>query len=193
MPESRETGLFVGGDVEPPDNLGAIRVVEQVDPIFVDELPNIFVLSSAVALPEVVEVIHQASRFDRLRGLLIKQERDPRLVTTMLDRAGILSLRYTLVHHDPQVFQRILHAWHIGAEDRLVADATLQDGLLLVKSCALETIEVGIDELPALQGRSDDVRTSFDVADDGTHLHWPDLDVNLDLESIRTAVAQSFP
>lgn len=193
MPESRETGLFVGGDVETPDNLGAIRVVEEVDPIFVDELPNVFVLSSAVALPEVVEVIHQANRFDRLRGLLIKQERDLRLVTTMLDRAGVLTLRYTLVHHDPQVFQRILDAWRIGAEERLVADATLQDGLLLVKSCALETIEVGVDELPALEGTSKDGRTTFDVAADGSHLHWSDLDVNLDLESIRAAVAQSFP
>ena len=188
MPQSREIGLLVGGDVGLSGNLGDIRVTKDVDETWVDEISNLFVLASALALPEVAEVIHRANKRKHLRGLLIEQKRDPNWVTTMLDRAGVRTLRHTLVHHDPQVFERILNAWRIGAEEQLIADATVQDELLLVKNCALDTIEVGVTEFDPLQRVSTETRTTFHVAADGAHLHWPDLDVHLDLESIRAAL-----
>jgi DNA-binding transcriptional regulator YiaG len=106
----------------------------------------------------------------------------------MLDRAGLRTLRNTLVHSDAKVFQRILNAWRLGAEDELIADATVQDGLLLVRTCALDTLEIDVSELRPLRSSSESELTNFDVADDGSHLHWPALDVHLDLQGIRAAI-----
>lgn len=185
---AREIGLLVQGDVDSPGELGDIRVIEDAEDEDVTEIPNLFVLSSALALPEVSEVIHRANEVKRLRGLLIDQERDPNWVTTMLDRAGVRTLRHTLVHHDPRVFHRVLNAWRIGAERELIADATLQDGLLLVKNCELDTFEVETEQLELLEAADTDELGKFEVAEDGAHLHWPDADIHLDLESIRAAI-----
>lgn len=188
MPQSRKIGVLIRGDVETPQDLGEIVVTEEADAQFVEAIPNLFILSSALALPEVADAVHQANRSKHLRGLLIDQERDPNWVTTMMDRAGVQTLRNTLVHHDPQVFQRILNAWRIGAEDSLIADATVQDGLLLVRNCALDTFAVETSDLRPLRSLTGEQLLDFEVALDGAHIHWAARDVHLNLESIRVAL-----
>ncbi len=184
---SRDIGLVMAGDVDSPDTDGDIRIVDS-DAEGVEDIKNLFVLASALALPEVSDIIHRANRLKHLRGLLIDQEHDSNWAPTMLDRAGLRTLLNTLVHSDAKVFQRILNAWRLGAEDELIADATVQDGLLLVRTCALDTLEISVDDLRPLRGESGDELANFEVADDGSHLHWPAPGVHLDLQAIRAAI-----
>ena len=117
----------------------------------------------------------------------MEQGRDPHWVTAMLDRAELRTLRNTLVHSDPAVFERVLKAWKMGAQDQLIADATILEDLLFVRTCALETVEVELQELKPLRKASREALLSFEVDQDGAALYWPELDVHLDLEAIQVA------
>ena len=111
-------GLVMAGDVHSPDTDGDIRIVDS-DAEGIEDINNLFVLASALALPEVSDIIHRANRLKHLRGLLIDQGHDSNWAPTMLDRAGLRTLRNTLVHSEAKVFQRILNAWRLGARGRL--------------------------------------------------------------------------
>ena len=84
-------------------------------------------------------------------------------------------------------FQRVLKAWSMGAQDQLIANATVQEGLLLVRSCALDTIKIETAKLKPLRGAESEDLLDFEVASDGAYIYWPRLDVHIDLESIRVA------
>lgn len=117
----------------------------------------------------------------------MEQDHDAHWITTMLDRAELRTLRNTLVHTDPLVFERILNAWRLGAQDELIADATLQGDVLLVKNCALDTFEVKVSEFKAFREAARSELLDFKISEDGAHIHWVQLDVHLDLEAIRVA------
>lgn len=174
------------GDRERFEQTG-VHVVHELTETAVEEIKNLFVLVSALQLPDVADVIKAANRKKHLRGLFVEQHRDPNWVPAMLDRADLRTLRNTIVHSDPVVFERILNAWRIGAQDELVADATIQDELILVRTCSLETIEINVEELKPLREATREELTDYEVALDGAHIHWPELDVHIDLETIRVA------
>ncbi len=103
----------------------------------------------------------------------------------MLHRADLRTLRNTIVHRNPAVFIRILNAWRIGAQDELIADATVQGNLLIVKNCALDDLDVGVRKFKPFRNASRAELLDFEIAEDGANIHWPQLDVHLDLETIR--------
>lgn len=76
----------------------------------------------------------------------------------------------------------------MGAQDELIADATVMEGVLFVRTCALETLEVEVREVKALRKASRDEVRNFEVADDGAYIYWPDLDVHLNVESVRVVL-----
>jgi hypothetical protein len=47
--------------------------------------------------------------------------------------------------------QRVINAWSWGAQDQLIANATVMGDHLLVFSCAMEKLEIAFDALPCLK------------------------------------------
>jgi hypothetical protein len=82
----------------------------------------------------------------------------------------------------------VLHAWEIGAQDRLVAEAGVSNGTLFVLSCALERLQVPLARLRPLARLPEGQRGEFNLASDGSYLHWLRGDVHLDLDALRYAV-----
>ena len=61
-----------------------------------------------------------------------------------------------------------------GAQHQLIGDArVVGDRLIVVVSCAMERIEVGFTDVPALARLPLEERWGFEIADDGSYLHWP--------------------
>lgn len=69
----------------------------------------------------------------------------------------------------------------------MIADAKASRDRLLVLSCALEPYEVSFAEIPALKSMPKPDRGNFKIDEDGSYLYWPQADVHLDLDAIRTA------
>ena len=148
----------------------------------------LLVLSAASTLPAVARVAAGANRRHRLRGLLIRQDVGTGLLGPMLDRAGLRALRSVLVHEGPPLPARVLDAWEMGAENELIAEASVTGGVLFVLSCALERLEVPIRRLPALSGMPAEDLRGLEVSPDGSYIRWSMGDVHLDLGSLRYVV-----
>ena len=148
----------------------------------------LLVLSAASTLPGVAHVAAGANRQHRLRGLLIRRDVGTGLLGPMLDRAGLLAGRHILVHEGPPLPRRLLDAWEMGAENELIAEASVTGGMLFVLSCALERLDVPVRKLAALSRLSAEELRGVTVSPDGSYLHWPSGDVHLDLGSLRYLV-----
>ena len=148
----------------------------------------LLVLSAASTLPGVAQVAAGANRQHRLRGLLIRRDVGTGLLGPMLDRAGLLAGRHILVHEGPPLPRRVLDAWEKGAENELIAEASVTSGMLFVLSCALERLDVPVRKLAALSRLSAEELRGVTVSPDGSYLHWPSGDVHLDLGSLRYLV-----
>lgn len=68
---------------------------------------DVFVISSALGLPDVAEVIHRANEAHRLRAILIREEENQNWITRMLDQANLRTLRNLLVHSGWEVPRRV--------------------------------------------------------------------------------------
>lgn len=174
------------GDAAVPRS-SAVRVLRQPDVSVLDKAKNLFILSSATALPSIAEFVRSANRRHHLRALFVREDADPRWLPQLFDRANLRTLRNTLVHSGPELPRRVITAWRLGAQDHLIADGRVIDDHLCVVNCALERFEVSFDVMPALKRLPQDKREAFDIAEDGSYLHWPELDIHLDLDAIRSA------
>ncbi len=92
-----------------------------------------------------------------------------------------------LFHTNSVVPKRVMNAWTMGAQEQLIADATVIGDRLLVLSCAMEKLEVPFDSLPALKRIAINDRSDFTIDDDGSCLYWEDADIHLDLDAFRYA------
>jgi len=148
----------------------------------------LLIVSAASTLPAVAEIAADANRQHRLKGLLIRQDVGTGMIAPMLDRAGLRIWRSVLVHQGPPLPARVLTAWEMGAENELIAEASVTGGMLFVLSCALERLEVPVRRIAALARlRSVDL-AALEVSADGSYVHWPKGDVHLDLGSLRYVV-----
>jgi hypothetical protein len=148
---------------------------------------HLFVLCSALHLPESAKFVSEMNREHRLQALFVRTD-TPTLLPQMLDRAGLHSIRNMLVHSDSSVPKRVLTAWLRNAQAELVAEATVAGHRLIVVSCEPRTYEVGFDEMPALRKVQPRDRESFELAEDGSFIHWPSADIHLDLDAIRAVI-----
>jgi hypothetical protein len=96
-------------------------------------------------------------------------------------------MRNTLIHANSVVPKRMINAWTMGAQEQLIADATVIGDRILILSCAMEKFEVPFESLPALKRISIDDRSNFTIDEDGNCLYWEDADIHLDLEAFRCA------
>ena len=166
----------------------AIRLIKRWRAGKVSTLKNVFVLCSAMRLPEVAEFVSSVNREHRLRALFVRQDADPVWLPQLLERANLRTVRNMLVHGDYSVPMRVLSAWEHGGQDQLIANATVAADKLFLVSCALETLEVSFDALPALNRIPANARGSFVIAEEGSYIHWPAPDIHLDLDAIKGAV-----
>ena len=81
--------------------------------------------------------------------------------------------------------RRIVQARKAGAEDKLIASASIDDGKLVVWSCEPKRYVVSLSEIPALSGLSAQDAAKLRLSQSGSRLHWGKGDIDLDLRSIR--------
>jgi hypothetical protein len=178
--------LVQGSDSKRYEREG-VEISEHLTEEAAEGILNLFVLVSPLHLRDVADVVKAANRKKHLRGLFVEQGCDPHWATAMLDWADLRTLRNTLVHSDPVVFERVINAWNMDAKDKLIADATVQEDRLFVRTCALDTVEVELRALKPFVDAAGEDLLEFEIASDGAFIHWPSLDVHIDLESIRVA------
>lgn len=162
-----------------------LRVFSRIDHRVLARFSNLFVLCSATELPSVAEVASAANRQHRLRALFVRQDIEPEFIGPMLDRAQLRLWRNVLVHQGPPVPGRILRAWELGAQDHLIAEAAISAGRLFALTCALERLEIPVEQIRPLTGLPETELKAFRLAEDGSYLHWPNHDVHLDLDALR--------
>ncbi len=165
----------------------SVKVLQPSDSQDLESALNLFVLASATGLPEIADIVRSANQKHHLRVLFIREDSDPNWLPQMFDRANLRVMRNTLVHTNSVIPKRVMNAWTMGAQEQLIADATVIGDRLLVLSCAMEKLEVPFDSLPALKRISINDRSNFTIDDDGSCLYWEDADIHLDLDSFRYA------
>lgn len=153
---------------------------------------NLFVISAATDLGPVAQLVHEASSVHKLRALFVRTEFDSAWSLPLLDRAGIRTLRNTIVHRSGDIPARVLRAWAWGAQHELIADAVATDDHLLVRDCALKTFELDFSQIPVLSKLAGASRSEFSIDPDGSYLHWPKEDIHLSLDEIRYALEPDF-
>ena len=155
----------------------AVAVFTDPDLTDVSKARKVFVITSATRLGEYARFITEANTSNRLQALLVRTDVEPEWVPFMLQRAGLRTLRNTLVHSGEELPARMLRAWASNAQRDSIANATVVQDRLIVISCAVETFEIGFDELPALARIPEELRAEFEIDEDGVFIHWPGPDV----------------
>lgn len=147
---------------------------------------HLFVLCSALHLPEAAKFVSEMNREHRLQALFVRTDVDPVLLPQMMERAGLRSIRNMLAHSNSSVPHRVLAAWLHNAQAELIAYATVADDRLIVVSCEPKTYEVRFNQMPALRKIAPQQRSSFEIAEDGSFIWWPSADIHLDLDALKT-------
>src|SRR5271155_3714802 len=80
---------------------------------------NVFVLVQATELPEVANFVSLVNRRHQLRALVVRDDKNPYWIPQLFERAGLRTLRNTLVHSDRSVPGRVLRAWAHGEQEEL--------------------------------------------------------------------------
>jgi hypothetical protein len=81
--------------------------------------------------------------------------------------------------------RRILKAHALDAEKQLVASAQVENGILTVWSCEPKLYRCSMSEIPALAALEPKAQERLEVSASGSRIHWPDGDVDLDMDAIR--------
>ena len=145
-------------------------------------------LTSATNLSSVAELVKRANQRHHLRVLFIREDIASGWLPQMFDRANLRIMRNTLIHTNAELPQRVINAWSWGSQDQLIANATVMGNSLLVFSCAMEKLEISFDVLPILKTIQIADRGNFNISEEGSYLHWPKLDIHLDLDALRYAI-----
>lgn len=167
---------------------GSMTVLQRPDVDAALSETHVIVIALASELEQVAEFVRKANRRHHLKALLVHADLDERWISQMLDRADLRTLRNLLVHRGHEQPRRVLDAWKIGSQDVLLADAVALSDRLIVLTCALERLEVPWTAVRALGDMKKEWRTQFEIASDGSYIHWPDADVHLDVEALRVAI-----
>lgn len=85
---------------------------------------------------------------------------------------------------EPQAIRRLALARKAGAERKLIASASVEDGKLVVWSCEPRRYEIPVSEVPALAKLRESALLKFAVSSSGSRIHWPDGDIDINLDTI---------
>ena len=153
---------------------------------------DVFVLTSVSGLPAVSDFVRDANRRNHLRTLFVREDDNARFLPQMLHEAKLRSSRNILVHSKKDVPRRVLTAWSLGCPDQLIATAHVMDEELFVMACDHSMFRVNFEEMPALRNIPFQQRSSFTISSEGSYLHWPDVDIHIDLDAVRCLKDESW-
>lgn len=164
------------------------KIIRHPDLDIAEKVKNLFVFSTATQLPQISEFVHIANRRHQLRALFVREDIKPEWLPQMFFRANVRQVRNMLVHSESDVPNRVIAAWRIGAQNHLIANASVLNNSLIILKCNLDTIEVPFDNLLRLLNIPKSELGQFNIAEDGSYIHWPNQDIHLDLDSIQCAL-----
>jgi hypothetical protein len=113
------------------------------------------------------------------------------LSVSALQLLALLTSRFGAEGSDPYVsasvdtVRRILKAHALGAEKELVASAEIENGMLSVWSCEPKVYHCATSEIPALAALGSRALGRMEISGSGSRIHWPDGDIDLDMDAIR--------
>ena len=145
----------------------------------------IFVLTSVADLPTVSDFVRAANQRNHLRTLFVREDGNAQFLPQMLYEAKLKSSRHIIVHSTKDVPKRVLTAWSLGCPDQLIADAQVVGEELFVMACDHTLFRAGFAEMPALERIPSQQRSSFAISSEGSYIHWPEVDVHIDLDAVR--------
>jgi len=148
-------------------------------------IKNVFLLCPASQLQKVSQIASEWNKKHILRAIFVKQDVRSALIIPMLERAELRTLRNMIVHRDNDLPRRILSAWKMGAQEKLIAHAEIIKDHLFLLSCDLKRYELLIKDIKPLSGLARDEVLDFNVAEDGSYIHWKTADVHLDMDGIK--------
>lgn len=90
---------------------------------------------------------------------------------------------YIVPDHD--AFRRLVLARRHGAEKELIASATIETGMLSVWSCEPRLFQCPVNDIPALAALTPDALATFEVSETGTRIHWPEGDIDINMDTVR--------
>ncbi len=93
--------------------------------------------------------------------------------------------REPYVAPSPEAVRRLVLARQQGSAEDLIASAAVEDGRLVVWSCEPRRFDVPIADISALAALSPNALRKFEVSTSGSRIHWPDADVDINLDTIR--------
>lgn len=125
---------------------------------------------------------------EQLRAVFVRPNVDQSFVFPMFEQAQIPSLRNVFMHSSLDVPRRVLEAWQAGAQEQLIAIASVEGDQLWVRDCALNMWKVPFNSIPALSLIPEKERANFEIDEDGSYIYWPSSDIHLDMEALRSAV-----
>lgn len=146
---------------------------------------DIFVLTSVADLPTVSEFVRDPNYRNHLRTLFVREDDNAQFLPQMLYEAKLKSSRHILVHSTKDVPKRVLTAWSLGCPDQLIATARVVDEELFIMACDNTLFRVGFAEMPALERIPIQQRSLFSISSEGSYIHWPEVDVHIDLDAVR--------
>ncbi|MBU6454954.1 MAG: helix-turn-helix domain-containing protein [Cyanobacteria bacterium REEB67] len=150
-------------------------------------IKNLFIEVSASMLPKVADIVKASNESRLLRALFIREDVDSKLFSQIFQRADLRLMRNILIHgaNDWTLPDRVLRAWNWGAENDLIATAAVIGENLSVLTCALEQIEIPFEIIESLKMLPVLNRAHFEIDGDGSCIHWPEVDVHIDINGLR--------
>lgn len=155
-----------------------------------EKKPSPYILMADLASIESFSEIYRSNEKlkSNLKGLLIKEgDQDGLEISKLLENLKI-STKFVIGIDDAETLGRIIYAWKNGAQNELIASAAVLGRFITIKGCNFERLIFSASKIPALKdARSEDLK-NFEIAKRGNYIHWPTLDVHLDLEAFKVAL-----
>jgi len=186
--QSRPTNItIVDLDVDQKRRIydpSACAVLKDIDGAFARTGERVFLISPESELKRVSPMIRQLNTRNHLSGLLVRETSS--MVTTILADANIHALKHLVTYSEVAVPQRIIKAWINGEQAETIAKATVLADDLVVLTCGFDVITVPLVNIPQLYSATGRQRQNFKISPAGVSIHWPEFDIHLDLEGVRT-------
>ncbi len=192
MAKPQHVTVLLNDPAETAETSPTLSLIRKTSDSELREARILLVFSTLSRLDDVAQVVRDANRSHRLKGLIIRSDVDPVWTPVLLDRANVRTLRNLLVHHGDEVPTRVLEAWAAGAQKRLIADATIVGDRLLVVGCDFSRIDLALADIPPLRKVPDSERAQFEIDEDGSFIWWPIPDVHLDRRALRAYADPDF-
>lgn len=170
----------------------SLRVLHRYLPDKILNAKNIFVITSVTELSEVANLVKMAEKQQHLRGLFVRLNIDASFVSQIFDDAKIRLTRNMIMYSSSDVPKRVIAAWEAGAQEQLIANASVVVNDLFVHDCALNSWKIPFDIIPAMAKIPVEERGNFELDEDGSYIYWSSADIHLDMEALRSAVDREW-